>query len=89
MDRPLVQQLVRRRINDGRLPVGRAVGIWEMLGDGRPCDACGEPINPGETLVLAMVSLEWMSVRLHVDCYKVWDGERRRLFNENGDGERG
>jgi hypothetical protein len=83
MDRDLVQQLVRRRINDRRLPLGRAVGIREMLGDGRPCDACDESISPTEKVVVAMVSLEWMSVCFHVACYAVWDAERRALFNEN------
>ena len=84
MDRALVQQLVRRRINDRRLPLGRSVGIREMLGDGRPCDACGEPISPVEKLMLAMVSLEGVSVRFHVDCYHVWDSERRAVFRDKG-----
>ena len=78
MDRALVQQLVRRKINDRRLPRGRAVAIREMLGDGRPCNACGEPISPREKFVLAMVSLDWRSVRFHGDCYEVWDAERLR-----------
>ena len=83
MDRALVQQLVRRRINDRRLPLGRSVGIRETLGDGRPCDACEEPISSTEKLVLVMVSLEWKSVCFHVACYAVWDAERRALFNGN------
>jgi hypothetical protein len=32
-----------------------------------------------------MVSLEWMSVRFHVDCYKVWDAERLALSEQHGD----
>jgi hypothetical protein len=83
MDLALVQRAVRRRINDRRLPLGRAVGIREMLGDDRPCDACDEPISPSEKLVLAMVSL-CMTVRFHIDCYKGWDGERRAPFGEIG-----
>jgi hypothetical protein len=78
----LVEQLVRRKINDRRLPLGRAVGVQEILGDGRLCDACDERISPPEKLILAMVSLEWISVCFHVDCYKVWDGERRAIFHE-------
>ena len=88
MDRALVQQLVRRRINDRRLPLGRAVGIREMFGDGRPCDACDGSISPTEKLLVAMVSLEWTTVRFHADCYEVWDSERRMLFNENDGRER-
>ena len=79
MDSALVQQLVRRKIDDRYLPRGRAVAIREMLGDGRLCDACGEPIGPREKFVLAMVSLQWMSVHFHFDCYQVWDAERLTL----------
>lgn len=87
MDRVLIQQLVRRRINDRRLPLGRSVGIRETSGDGRPCDACGERISQAEKLILAMVSLEATSVRFHVDCYNVWDIERRAVFKEKGGGD--
>jgi len=57
------------------------VGIREILGDGRPCDACDEPISPSQKL-LAMVSVEWVFVLFHVGCYEIWDGERRAIFNE-------
>jgi hypothetical protein len=55
-----------------------------MWGDGRPCGACEEPLSPNERAVVAMVSLESMSVHLHVDCYEVWDAERSALFGEIG-----
>jgi hypothetical protein len=76
MDKALVQELVRLRLKDNRLPEGRAVGIRKTSGDGRQCDACGEPIVPKQKAVLAMVSREWMSVHFHIDCYEVWDAER-------------
>ena len=84
MDKTLVQELVRRRITNRRLPLGRAVGVREMSGEGQPCDACDVPITRGETLVLAIVSLEWKSVRFHLDCYRAWDAERQTLFSDNG-----
>jgi hypothetical protein len=80
----LVQRAVRRRINDRRLPLGRAVGIREMLENERPCDVCARPISPSEKFALVMMSLACMTVRFHIDCYKVWDGERRALFGEIG-----
>ena len=85
MDKALIQQLVRRRLKDRRLPDGRAVGIRETFGDGQPCDACDKPIRPKQQAVVAMVSREWMSVRFHVDCYTVWDVERLALSEKNGD----
>ncbi len=76
MDTNLVQELVRRRLKDRGLPERRALDIRETFGDGQQCNACDEPIGPKQKAVLATVSLEWMSVRFHVDCYKVWDAER-------------
>jgi hypothetical protein len=87
IDETLVE-LVRRRIANRRLPQGRAVGVREMSGDGRPCDACDHPIGIGGPLVTAIVSLEWKFVRLHTDCYRLWDAERQTLFSHKG-GERG
>jgi hypothetical protein len=40
------------------------------LGDGRPCDAGDGPISQAAKLLRAMVSLEWLSLRLHIDCYE-------------------
>ena len=91
MDRGLVQELVRLKLRHHRLPEGRAVGIREIgrfSADGRQCDACDERIGPNQTAVLVMVSLslQWMSVFFHVDCYEVWDAERLPLSERDGDG---
>jgi hypothetical protein len=83
VDRACVQELVRLKLKGKRLPEGRAVAIRETLGDGQQCDACDAPIVPSQKAVLAMVSLEWMSVRFHFDCYKVWDAERLALSERN------
>ena len=89
MDTDLTRKLVRLRLQNNRLPERSAVGIRETPGDGRQCDACGEPIDAKQRAVLAMVSLEWMSVRFHVECYKVWDAERLVFSEQNGDGRDG
>jgi len=88
MDRDLVGQLVRLKLKDNRLPDRRAVAIREtgmLSSDGRQCDACDERIGPNQKAVLVMVSLEWMSVFFHVDCYEVWDAERATLSEKDGD----
>ena len=90
MDTALIQELVRRRLKDGRLPQGRAVAIRETgrFSSERQCDACDERIGPNQKAVMVMVSLQWMSVFFHDDCYKVWDAERLALFERDGDGTR-
>jgi hypothetical protein len=88
MDKAVVQELVRRKLKDNSLPNGRAVGIREIgrfASNGRQCNACDERIGPNQKAILVMVSLEWMSVFFHVDCYEVWDAERLALSEKNGD----
>lgn len=79
MDENVIREMVRRKLSDHRLPQGRAVAFRETAGDGRSCDACDKPIERKQTAISATVSLKWMSVRLHVDCYKMWDQERLAL----------
>ena len=88
MDRDVVGQSVRLKLKTHRLPESPAVGIREFgrfSAEGRQCDACDERIGPNQKAVLVMVSLEWMSVFFHVDCYEVWDAERATLSEKDGD----
>jgi hypothetical protein len=89
MDRDTISQLVRLKLKDNRLPTGRALGIREigmLSSDGRQCDACDERCGPNQKAVLVMVSLQWMSVFFHLECYEVWAAERLALAEKNGDG---
>jgi hypothetical protein len=88
MDKDLVQALVRLKLKTHRLPEDPAVGIREFgrfSAGGRQCDACDERIGPDQTAVLVMVSLQWMSVFFHINCYEVWDAERLALSEKDGD----
>ena len=88
MDRDLIQELVRFKLKTNRLPHGSAVGIREtgrLSGNGRRCDACEEEIRANQKAVLVMVSLEWMSVFFHADCYEVWDAEWLALAGQDRD----
>ena len=87
MDRDLLRELVRLKLNDHRLPQGRAVGFRETAGDGRACGACDAPIDRKERTVLVMVSLEWLSVRFHVDCYKVGTPSGSRYLKRTASSE--
>jgi hypothetical protein len=92
MDHDLVSQLVRLKLKTHRLPERAAVGIREFgrfSSGGRQCDACDERIGANQQAVLVMVSLEWMSVFFHVDCYQIWDAERLALSEKDGDGRGG
>lgn len=49
------------------------MGIREKVGERANVRRCEEAISPGEKLVLALVPLDWMSARLHVDGDQVWE----------------
>jgi hypothetical protein len=92
MDTDSVQALVRLKLKANRLPHGPAVALREIgrfATNARHCDACNEGIGPYRQAVLVMVSLEWLSVFFHVDCYEVWDAERLALAKKNSDGRDG
>jgi len=41
------------------------------LGNGSPCDGCGETVEPGEGLLTVTV-LDALSLRFHEACYAAW-----------------
>jgi hypothetical protein len=86
MDRTIVEKLIRLKLNHRRLPARDAVGFRETVGDGGLCDACDQRIERNDRAVIVMVSLEWSSVRFHVDCYEVWKAERVALSENDGEG---
>ena len=69
-----VRQLIRQRIQDGRLPREGSIAWWHGAGFGRPCDGCGMPIVTGNMMGL-MRADDWRSIRFHEDCFRVWDTE--------------
>jgi len=85
MDEDLIRRLIRLRITDRRLPRSRAIRYRDTSGDGKLCEACDLPVDPNQRAILAMVSLEGMSVRFHVDCCKLWEQEEQALSRNAGD----
>ena len=55
----------------GGLPAPTEYTRQVNIGDGRPCDGCGETIHPTEILcaVTILGGLHW---RLHDVCYEAW-----------------
>ena len=76
MDREFARLLIRNRLMERRLPRSHAVELPESVGEGERCDGCSEAIGATQTAVWAIVSVSWMSVRLHAECFELWDTER-------------
>ena len=70
---PLVQWLIQRRLEDGRLPRGPVTEIQETAGSGQPCDGCGAIISKEQRAVSGIAIESWQSLSLHVDCFEVWE----------------
>ena len=80
MDDDLARQLIRHRLQDGRLPRDRVVRVWEMPGNGHACDGCGLPLAKNQTSVRGIAARDLMSIQLHADCFVILESESRQLF---------
>jgi len=69
-----VRQLIRQRLGAGVLPREHTIELWHGPGFGQMCDACGAPIGHADGMRL-MCAENWRAVRLHDDCFAVWDEE--------------
>ena len=47
----VVRQLIRRRLEDGRLPHSRMAEVRVQLGDGQLCDGCGAVTTTKQTVM--------------------------------------
>jgi hypothetical protein len=55
----------------GGLPAPARYSRRPGLGDGRPCDGCGETVHPTEMLFTVSMS-DALSWRFHAECCEAW-----------------
>jgi len=84
MSDDVVRLLIRQRINDGRLPRHRVIEVGYGSGVGRECDACGGPIEPDQRITVRICTEDWRTIRLHDDCFQIWDVERSLVERDAG-----
>jgi hypothetical protein len=75
MDQDRLRLLIRRKIQDGRLPLS----VSKVQGSpsaGEKCDACEATLSL-EQLLLEVTTSDGRYVQLHVHCHQVWDEERQ------------
>ena len=88
-----LRAFIRRRIDDGRLPVMLSKTISVSIGSGLECLACGQPIKREQIEYHAFGSRYGASVRVHWGCHVLWqlecvDRSRQRGRNGEEDSER-
>ncbi len=75
-DPTLLRELIRQRLNDGRLPRTLLIELGHGHGIGKDCDGCGSAIAWNERMTVRMSAEDWRTLRLHQDCFEVWDTEQ-------------
>jgi len=70
-----LHRAIGRRLQSGRLPQVSAAVISGAPGAGGPCDACDRPLTAPQLVMT--VPMGDAVVRLHADCFMVWNEERR------------
>ena len=82
-----LRAFIRRRIDDGRLPVMLSKTISVGVGSGFECLACGQPIKREQIEYQAFGMRYGASVRVHWGCHVLWQlecVERSRQQGGNG-----
>ena len=77
MDEAL-RSLIRRKLENGRLPHDRITRVWSSPSAGETCRACDTILSTDQLVMegttLAAGKRAW---QFHVRCFQIWDVERR------------
>jgi hypothetical protein len=78
MNQESLRLLIRHMIQDRRLPHDGIKRVWSSPSNGEACDACGVVLASHELLMEGFtLDLGRKPFKLHVQCFHVWDRERR------------
>jgi hypothetical protein len=77
VDPDVVPSLIRRRLQDGRLPHGRVWNPVNRAGDGQLCDACGAIVTSDQIAIEGSLAENvGRPLQFHALCFRIWDNER-------------
>jgi hypothetical protein len=76
MEPTLLQEVIRQRIYDGRLPRNHLIELGHGQGIGQACDACGSIIARTQRMTVRMSADDWRTLRLHDACFQIWATEK-------------
>jgi hypothetical protein len=69
-------EMIRRKLDDGRLPGGAARKTWAGYGQGQPCSVCEQTVLPAQ--VEYEFDHDGATYRFHAGCHGLWEAECRR-----------
>lgn len=83
MDFGTIRLIIRRKLENGRLPLEKAARVLGRSAAGEACDGCDMAIGTGQ---LAMDGLARKpgrkAMQLHLRCFEIWTRERYSLLRE-------
>ena len=89
MDHDALRILIQQKLQDGRLPRNSVPRVWGGPGHGETCDACGASVTKDQMGIegIALAAGGGRPMRLHADCFQIWDTERRKLAHSGKTGD--
>jgi hypothetical protein len=78
MDQESLRLIIRRKLQDGRLPHDGIRRVASSPSAGETCDACDAIVAMDQLLMEGFtLDLGRKPLQLHVRCFQIWDHERR------------
>jgi exonuclease VII small subunit len=83
MDFGTVRLTIRRKLENGRLPLEKAARVWGRSAAGEACDGCEMTIGTGQLTMDALARKPGRkAMQLHLRCFEIWTEERSSLLRE-------
>jgi hypothetical protein len=71
-----LSEIIRGKLNDGKLPYNSIPRIWGGPGQGEQCDVCEVAIS-APAFLMEDIAEGGGGVQFHVRCFYLWDALRR------------
>jgi len=82
MDFGTIRQTIRRKLENGRLPLERAARVFGRSPSGEACDGCDMTFETGQLALNGLRTPGHRVMRLHLRCFEIWAQERSSLVRE-------
>src|SRR6266566_7991172 len=90
MDFGKIRLIIRRKLENGRLPLEKATRVLGRSATGEACDGCEMTIETGQLAMDGFVRRPGRkAMQLHLRCFEIWTQGRYSLQERRGEGSTG
>jgi hypothetical protein len=83
-DQEVLRGVIRCKLENRHLPHDGIRTVRLTPSDGETCEACDTVLTKDQLLMEAVpLGLGKRTFRMHVQCFQIWDFEKRRTFKPN------